>query len=166
MTVTLSERPTNVLDNEEVRRMLDDGCSQKEYIVTEHAEFVVDPFNSPQPDVAVLTTESVERDLDASASPASDALLAVEVTTPSNADDDRKWGEKYKAYAKGLVPIYLLVDPHHEDGPSFALFTEPNGTRYQGEQTLTFGRSIRLPEPFDAVVIDSTRFPVTRTAED
>lgn len=144
----------------QVRRLLDRGCDPEEFVVTERVELTVDKFSSPQPDLAVLTRETVERDLDATASPASEGLLVVEVTSPSNGDDDRKWGPKYKAYAKGLVPVYLLIDPHDEKGPSFTLFTQPNGTRYQGELNLPFGNHIRLPEPFDAVVIDSARFPV------
>jgi Uma2 family endonuclease len=206
MTVTLSERPTDVVDGElaamrsavdaalgdrckveilggeiivppmprnlhmlivtEVRHMLDDGCDRRDFTVTERAEFVVDRYNSPQPDVAVLARKSVERDLDATASPIAEALLVVEVTSPSNAHHDRKWGPRYKAYAKGLVPVYLLVDPHHADGPSFTLYTEPNGTRYQGGQTLPFGRSIRLPEPFESVVVDSAAFPAPGKPED
>lgn len=149
-----------------VRRMLDEGCDQNTFIVTERAEFSVDLRNSPQPDIAVLPTHVVERDLDATVTPASDVLLIVEVTSPSNGGDDRKWGPKYKAYAKGLVPAYLLVDPHDENGPSFTLFTQPNGTRFQGEHTLPFGGAIRLPEPFDRVLIDSAEFPVPRKAED
>ena len=98
--------------------------------------------------------------LDATEYAAKDALLVVEVASPSNGNDDRKWGRKYKAYAKGLVPIYLLVDPHAETGPSLTLFTQPNGTRYQSETTVHFGTPLRLPEPFDAVTIDLSRFPV------
>lgn len=143
-----------------VRRALDRGCDPDEYIVTERVEFVVDAFNSPQPDIAVIRCTAAEKDLEATASPIADALLVVEVTSPSNSGDDRKWGPKYKAYAKGFVPIYLLIDPQSEDGPSMTLFTEPNGTRFVHETTVPFGEVVWLPEPFEAVVIDSGRFPV------
>lgn len=166
--VVVSPMPRNLhmLIVTHVRRMLDDGCDRREYVVTERAEFVVDARQSPQPDVAVVTTASIQRDLEATASYARDALLVVEVTSPGNALDDRKWGPKYKAYAKGMVPIYLLIDPHHEDGPSLTLFTKPNGLRYLGEQTLPFDEALRLPEPFDTIVIDTSEFPVPRKAED
>lgn len=64
-----------------------------------------------------------------------------------------------KAYAKGRVPIYLLVDPHAPTGPEIRVFTQPNGKRYQAETIVLFGTPLRLPEPFDAVTIDSSRFP-------
>lgn len=130
-----------------------------EYAVSERLEFAVDESNSPQPDLAVLPYDAMRADLDATTNSPSEALLVVEVTSPSNAQSDRKWGPKYKAYAKGLVPTYLLIDLYAEDGPSMTLFTEPNGTRYLAEQTVPIGRKLHLPEPFDDVVIDSSRFP-------
>jgi Uma2 family endonuclease len=130
------------------------------YDFTQRVEFMVDEENGPQPDLAIMDAALRHRTLDATEYAAKDALLAVEVTSPNNAPQDRKWGLKYKAYAKGLVPIYLLVDPHAEIGPSLTMFTQPNGTRYQAETTVPFGAPLRLPEPFDAVVVDSSRFPM------
>lgn len=166
--IIVSPMPSNLhmLIVTAVRQMLDDGCDRMTYLVTERVEFVVDKHNSPQPDVAVLNRRAVERDLEATASAPVEALLVVEVASPSNGGDDRKRGPKYKAYAKGLIPIYLLIDPYDQNGPSFTLFTQPNGARYQGEQTLPFGGRIGLPEPLDAVVIDSAGFPVPRKSED
>ena len=128
--------------------------------VSQRVEFVVDNKNSPQPDLAIMDVALRNDTLEASEYAAKDALLVVEVASPSHGDDDRKWGRKYKAYAKGLIPIYLLVDPHAETGPSLTLFTQPNGKRYQVETTVAFGIPLPLPEPFDAVTIDSRRFPV------
>jgi hypothetical protein len=71
-------------------------------------------------------------------------------------------GLRYKACAQGLVPIYLLVDPHSETETSLTLFTQPDGTRYRAETTISFGTPLRLPEPCDAVVVDSSRFPVPK----
>jgi Uma2 family endonuclease len=128
--------------------------------VSQRVEFVVDEANSPQPDLAVLDVALRNDTLAATEYAAKDALLVVEATSPSNGVNDRKWGLKYKAYAKGLVPIYLLIDPHAGAGPSLTLFTQPNGTRYQAETTVPFGAPLQLPEPFDAVTIDSSRFPM------
>jgi len=72
--------------------------------------------------------------------------------------NDRKRGLKYTAYANGTIPIYLLIDPHAEGCPPMTLFTEPTGTRYTYERVVPFGKELRLPEPFDAVVTDSSRF--------
>ncbi len=142
------------------------ALDKNEYHSSQRAEFVVDAWNSAQPDLAVMSTALRLDTLAATEYRAADALFVLEVTSPGNASMDRKWGLKYKAYAKGLVPIYLLVDPNDDNGPSFTLFTQPTGTRYQGEQTLPFGSSIKLPAPFEAVVIDSAEFPVPRESED
>jgi Uma2 family endonuclease len=128
--------------------------------VSQRIEFVVDEKNNPQPDLAIMDMTLRTDRLEATQYAAKDALLVVEVASPSNGDDDRKWGRKYKAYAKGLVAIYLLIDPHAEYGPSLTLFTQPDGKRYQAETTVPFGTPLQLPEPFDAVTIDSSRFPL------
>jgi Uma2 family endonuclease len=130
------------------------------YVVSERFEFAVDESNSPQPDLAIVPLAAVREDLEALTSRPSEALLVIEVTSPSNAPNDRKWGLKYKAYAKGLVPVYLLIDPYAQDGPSVTLFTDPTGTRYKSENLVPFGKKLSLPEPFDAVVIDTSTFPV------
>lgn len=134
------------------------------YVVSERFEFDVDDTNNPQPDLAVVPFTVVQANLGAMSSPASEALLVVEVTSPSNAPSDRKWGLKYKAYAKGLVPIYLLIDAYAQDGPSVTLFTDPTGTRYRSETLVPFGKKLSLPEPFDAVVIDTSTFPTPSPA--
>ena len=152
---TLHDRIVNRL-NSLLVRVLDEDT----YDLTQRVEFVVDDANSPQPDLAIMAAALRDETPDATDYAAKDALLVIEVTSPSNGDSDRKWGRKYKAYAKGLIPIYLLVDPHAETGPSLTLFTQPNGKRYQAETTVAFGIPLRLPEPFDAVTIDSNRFPV------
>lgn len=138
-------------------RTLDDEV----YDLSQRAEFVVDDWNRPQPDLAVIDTELRLRNLAATVYEASDALLVVEVASPSNGNDDRKWGRKYKAYAKGMVPIYLLVDAHAETGASLTLYTKPTGTRYQVEENVPFGGKLALPAPFEHVTIDSASFPVT-----
>jgi Uma2 family endonuclease len=142
-----------------VRRALDHVCDPEEFAVTERAELVVDEENSPQPDITILRQAMLEEALYATRYPAGEALLVVEVASPSNGEDDRRWGKKYKAYAKGMVPIYLLIDPYDERGPMISLFTEPNGRRYQVETCVLFGTPVTLPEPFPAT-IESSKFPV------
>ena len=134
------------------------------YQVSQRVEFLVDESNSPQPDLAVMDAVLRDDTLDATEYAPEDAFLVVEVTSPSNAPSDRKWGLKYKAYAKGLVPIYLLIDAYAQDGPSVTLFTDPTGTRYRSETLVPFGKKLSLPEPFDAVVIDTSTFPTPSPA--
>jgi Uma2 family endonuclease len=139
--------------------MIYDAIGDEKYDLSQRVEFVVDERNSPQPDLAIMDAALRDDTLEATEYAAKDALLVVEVTSPSNAANDRKWGLKYEAYAKGLVPIYLLIDPHAGAGPTLTLFTQPDGKRYQAETTVPFGTPLTLPEPFDATTIDSSRFP-------
>ncbi|MGI8328766.1 Uma2 family endonuclease [Actinomadura scrupuli] len=81
--------------------------------------------------------------------------LVVEVTSCSNAADDREpgptrtYGTKWSGYAHLDIPYYLLVDR----APSQAratLFTDPDqreGT-YTKSASWAFGKTITLPEPF------------------
>lgn len=84
---------------------------------------------------------------------AEDCLLAVEVTSPSNPEDDRI--KKPHGYASAGVPLYLLVDALER---SVTLFSSPFGNVYHGQFTIDFGEKIRIPEPFD-VTIDTAEFP-------
>jgi Uma2 family endonuclease len=84
------------------------------------------------------------------------ALLVVEITSPSNADNDRK--RKLWGYAHGPVPLYLLVDPHAKDGPHVTLYFTPEAGRYQNSTRVRYGEVMTLPEPFD-LKIDTGQFP-------
>jgi Uma2 family endonuclease len=86
-------------------------------------------------------------------------LLAVEITSKDNADHDRKakrWG-----YAHGHVPLYLLVDRWERPNPTVTLFADPENGDYAESVRVPFGKSIRLPAPFD-VEIDTSQFPPGR----
>ena len=84
------------------------------------------------------------------------ALLVVEITSPSNADQDRK--RKLWGYAHGPVPLYLLVDPHASDGPHVTLYSTPDAGVYQNSTRVRYGEVITLPEPFD-LKLDTGQFP-------
>lgn len=88
--------------------------------------------------------------------PAEHALLVVEITSPSNADHDRN--RKLWGYAHGLVPLYLLIDPHASDGPHVALFSKPDKGIYLSMTRVPYGDPITLPEPFE-LKIDTGLFP-------
>lgn len=87
---------------------------------------------------------------------AADALLVVEVTSESNARDDRT--KKLWGYAHAPVPLYLLIDRWHEGGPTTTLFSEPSGGVYQSCVQVPFGKPIALPEPFGAE-LETHSFP-------
>ncbi|MGW7361752.1 Uma2 family endonuclease [Streptomyces sp. NPDC054802] len=52
---------------------------------------------------------------------------------------------KRRCYARGGIPLYLLVD---RDTSSVTLFTDPEGGDYREQHTVPFGKSLPLPEPF------------------
>ncbi|WP_169801308.1 Uma2 family endonuclease, partial [Streptomyces kanamyceticus] len=87
---------------------------------------------------------------------ASEALLVVEITSPSNAKDDRT--KKLWAYGHAPVPAYLLVDRFDEHGPTATLFTGPQNGAYKHAERVPFGESLTLSEPF-AAVVDTADFP-------
>lgn len=83
---------------------------------------------------------------------AADALLSVEVASPTNAEVDRV--KKVRGYAMAGVPLYLLVDP---PARGVTLFSDPEGGLYRGHVQVPFGKKLALPEPF-AFTLDTADF--------
>ncbi|MCT2594465.1 Uma2 family endonuclease [Streptomyces sp. N2-109] len=88
--------------------------------------------------------------------PAEEALLVVEITSPSNANHDRI--SKAHGYARAGVPLYLLLDPWHTGKPTATLFGEPEGGTYRVLQSVEYGGVLTLPEPFE-LKIDTGTLP-------
>ncbi|MFD3699937.1 Uma2 family endonuclease [Streptomyces sp. NPDC058646] len=55
--------------------------------------------------------------------PAGAAELVVEITSKSNAVNDRV--SKLKGYAAAGIPLHLLIDPHGTGSPTIHLYGEP-----------------------------------------
>lgn len=87
--------------------------------------------------------------------PADEVLLAVEITSPHNANDDR--AIKKAEYARAGVALYLLVDRYNPRGPSVTLLSDPRDGDYRDSHRVAFGEPIELPEPFD-LKLDTTGF--------
>ncbi|WP_188303628.1 Uma2 family endonuclease [Streptomyces sp. CBMA123] len=114
------------------------------------------------PDLVVVDAEVEERALDGDVAGLypHDIVMAVEVTSPSNARYDRRpmFGRqvkstKWSGYARSGVPYYLLVDRDPRQ-PGVTLFGEPNkgeGT-YEVLGEWKFGETVRLPKPFDVEI--------------
>lgn len=68
--------------------------------------------------------------------------MVVEVTS-SRPGNDRE--AKRHCYARGGIPLYLLVD---RDRGTVTLFGEPAGDDYAESHTGAFGKPIALPAPF------------------
>ncbi|NIH84829.1 Uma2 family endonuclease [Amycolatopsis granulosa] len=96
------------------------------------------------PDLCVVPRDAVPDDSDPVL--AEHVLLAVEITSPSNGDHDRK--KKKWAYAHGGIPQYLLIDAFDEDGPAVSLFTEPVQGVYSRTVRVPFGQPAEIGEPF------------------
>ncbi|SED80167.1 Endonuclease, Uma2 family (restriction endonuclease fold) [Streptomyces sp. 2131.1] len=75
--------------------------------------------------------------------PCEGVALVVEVTSSKPAADREA---KRHCYARGPIPLYLLVD---REESSVTLFRDPEGDDYRQHCTVPFGKPVRLPPPFD-----------------
>jgi Uma2 family endonuclease len=99
---------------------------------------------------------------------AKQVTLVVEVTSKSNAAEDREPGPrrrrstKWNGYAREGIPHYLLVDRDPREA-KVTLFTEPNRVtgEYASFQTWAFGDALSLPEPFGVSVATTQWHPWT-----
>jgi Uma2 family endonuclease len=83
----------------------------------------------------------------------SGVLLVAEVVSASSRRRDRQ--AKWRAYAQGQVPLYLLID-RFADPPAVTLFSQPAPGGYQATKAATAGQPLRLPEPF-GIALDTGR---------
>ena len=100
------------------------------------------PKNHAIPDGVFAPVELDLFDVDDSYMTPQGLALVVEVTS-SRPDNDRE--AKRHCYARGGIPLYLLVD--RERG-TVTLFSEPAGDEYAESHTGVFGKPIKLPAPF------------------
>ncbi|WP_329563261.1 Uma2 family endonuclease [Kitasatospora sp. NBC_01266] len=94
------------------------------------------------PEDAMATTEN--------RIPAELALIAVEIVSPSNPEND--WEGKVRDYPQMGIPAYLIVDPGQK---TVTLLSEPENDRYRLREDAAFGESVHIPEPF-GFVLDTT----------
>ena len=80
-------------------------------------------------------------------------LLAAEVVSPYSRREDRE--VKPRVYARGGIPLYLLVD-RLADPPLVTLFSQPGADGYAHRQTAAAGQALRLPKPF-GISLDTGR---------
>jgi Uma2 family endonuclease len=106
-----------------------------QYAVQSHSPLAVDDISMPEPDVSVTPSEPDH------VYP-HDAILVVEVSWSSLAYDQ---DDKRSLYAAGRVPVYWLVDLHHDE---IRVHTDPLGdgedATYRTVQTLRAGDVLRL----------------------
>lgn len=107
-----------------------------------------------EPDLLVIPHSAV--DTGGLTVSAAEAVLAVEITSKSNAHHDRTL--KLWSYAHAPIPLYLLIDRYDAKGPHSTLFADPADGKYRQSRRVPFGEPIPLPAPFD-LEIDTTEFP-------
>lgn len=92
-----------------------------------------------------ITFAPVDRDLFGGADswmPCEGVAMVLEVTsTRPHKDRD----SKRRGYARGGIPLYLLVD---RDDATVTLFTDPDHGDYREQHRVPFGKTLTLPEPF------------------
>ncbi|MEY9847240.1 Uma2 family endonuclease [Streptacidiphilus sp. MAP5-3] len=88
--------------------------------------------------------------------PAALALVAVEMVSPRNPEND--WVGKLRDYPVMGIPLYVIVDARAK---TVTLFSEPENGRYRSREDADFGETIRIPAPFDFVLQTSSLLPIT-----
>lgn len=84
-----------------------------------------------------------------------DGLVMVgEIVSPSSVEDDRE--KKPRLYARGRVPIMLLVDPVC-DPPTVTVFSRLKDGAYAERTEVVMGEKLHVPEPVD-VTLDTAIF--------
>lgn len=107
------------------------------------------------PDLAVIPRKVLDAGAPGDPVVADQVLLAVEITSRSNARTDRE--TKLNGYALGGVPLYLLIDRFSAEGPSISLYSDPQSEGYQELWRAPFGKVVKLPEPFN-LMLSTTDF--------
>lgn len=125
----------------DIRRVTPEGCGVFQWlpvgVATTNSIYI--------PDICVAPRAVAPADIDPV--PASEVLLAGEFTSRSSAGYDRK--QKQWAYARGGIPLYLLVDRFDDEGPTVSLFSQPSRGSYHRITRVPFGESIHIDPPFD-----------------
>lgn len=87
--------------------------------------------------------------------PASVVLVAVEMVSPGNPEND--WVSKLRDYPVMGIPLYLIVDARAK---TVTLFSELENGRYRSREDADFGETIRIPAPFDFVLETASLLPI------
>jgi Uma2 family endonuclease len=100
-----------------------------DHFVSMDLSLEVDRRNEPRPDVVVIRVEHANR----SPVPVRDALLAVEVLSPSSTFRDLH--EKAGVYARAGIQTYWVVDALHEKMTLTEFLLDPDGSYHPGVHT-------------------------------
>jgi len=74
--------------------------------------------------------------------PAAECSFALEVVSGDRPGRRQREYQKASGYARGTVPVFLLIDPTEE---TCTLFTEPRTGEYSVRQIVKFGEPLSIP---------------------
>ncbi|MFJ9697254.1 Uma2 family endonuclease [Kitasatospora sp. NPDC101183] len=143
-TLIMQAAPSNIhqLNVAQVRRQFERHAPEG-WLPSERSEIVSpDLSKGREPDLTYLPLEVLSGP--GNKAPAEEALIAVEIVSPSNPGND--WMDKLRDYAAMRIPLYLIVDPRQQ---TVTLFSEPDRDRYHTRSDRKFGDAITVPAPFD-----------------
>jgi hypothetical protein len=87
--------------------------------------------------------------------PAADCAFALEVVSGDRPGRRRRDYQKASGYARGGVPVFLLIDPVEA---TCTLFTEPRNDDYAVRQTVKFGEPLYIPADDSTVELPTGNF--------
>jgi Uma2 family endonuclease len=124
-----------------------DNLFENTTLVVEHdeAEYVPDLARWPEHLVDGDTWEF----------PASECAFALEVVSGDRPARRLRDYQKAAGYARGRVPVLLVVDPVEQ---TCTLFTEPKTGDYSVRQIVKFGERVAIPADNVAVELDTQNF--------
>ncbi|WP_405004194.1 Uma2 family endonuclease [Kitasatospora purpeofusca] len=111
------------------------------------------------PDLTYIPLATVE--LGGNQVPAELAVIAVEIVSPSNPENDLVG--KVRDYPQMGIPLYLVIDPREG---TLTLHSDPGNGAYHRRWAGKFGDAVPVPAPFDFELTTSEllRYPAGATA--
>ncbi|MFG1811217.1 Uma2 family endonuclease [Streptomyces sp. NPDC049040] len=135
-----------------VRRQFD-AHSPSDLVPSENTDLVSPGVGkSRNPDLTYLPAEVLDTTDDQV--PAETAVIAVELVSPSNPEND--WVGKLRDYPIMGIPLYLVVDAGLK---TVTLFSRPDGGKYHRREDADFGEILSIPEPFGFELETATLLP-------
>jgi Uma2 family endonuclease len=133
-----------------------EACTANDWFPDTAGEIQLPPTGDlVEPDYMILRDASTLPGLE-SLRPLDRVLLAAEVISASSVRVDRE--VKPRACALAGIPLYLLVDRFTKP-VTISLHSGPGPNGYAKVKTVTAGKKLRLPAPFD-LTLDRTSLPL------
>jgi Uma2 family endonuclease len=147
-----------------IATVLWDSLPNRRFMIGTDQSATIDEHNEPRPDVVVARVRNLQR----SPFPMEDAILAVEVVSPSSGLRDRE--TKRALYAQAGIPSYWLVEPDEEQPTirltEFTLGPDKAYVRVAHRVTGVFRTESPWPVEIDLAALSARRAGLLEGAED